>query len=122
MIAGRLKLFNFNFKNKKMAFELSTLHIFGYGETQVIGQDGDTAVNKKVSSSGLTSLTAVVDNVYSFKPVDNLSPNEYHAINIFNNMFADYQPSGEFDIWRTEWALLDQAYIDALVAEVLAQP
>jgi hypothetical protein len=105
-----------------MAFELSTLHIFGYGETQVIGTDGDTSVNKKVSSAGLTSLTAVVDNVYSFKPVDNLSPNEYHAINIFNNMFADYQPSGEFDSWRTEWALLDQAYIDALVAEVLAQP
>jgi hypothetical protein len=105
-----------------MAFQLSTIHIFGYGETQVIGKDGDTSVNKKVSTSLLTKVTPVVDDVYSFKPTDNLSPNEYHAINIFNNMFADYQPSGEFDSWRTEWALLDQAYIDALVAEVLAQP
>ena len=105
-----------------MAFELSTLHIFGYGETQVIGQDGETSVNKKVSSSGLTSLTAVVDNVYSFKPADNLAPNQYHAINIFDNLFADYQPKEDFKDWRVDWADLDKTYIDALVAEVLAQP
>jgi len=105
-----------------MAFVLNTLHIFGYGETQVIGQDGDTLIDKKVPSSELTSLTAVVDNVYSFRPVDNLSPNEYHAINIFNNLFADYQPSGEFNSWRIDWVDLDKNYIDDLVAEVLAKP
>lgn len=103
-----------------MAFQLSTLHIFGYGETQVIGQDGDTQVNKKVSSSVLTKVTPVVDDVYSFKPQDNLSPNEYHAINIFNDMFADYQPSGKFDSWRVQWADLNKVAIDELVAEVLA--
>jgi len=103
-----------------MAFQLSTLHIFGYGETQVIGQDGDTNISKKVPTSSLTKVTPVVDDVYSFKPQDNLSPNEYHAINIFNEMFADYQPKGEFDSWRTEWEKLNAVAIDELVAEVLA--
>jgi hypothetical protein len=103
-----------------MAFVLSTLHIFGYGETQVIGNDGTTSVNKKVSTSVLTKVTPVVDDVYSFKPSDNLSPNEYHAINIFNDLFADYQPKGEFESWRVQWADLNKVAIDELVAEVLA--
>ncbi len=103
-----------------MAFVLSTLHIFGYGETQVIGNDGTTSVNKKVPTSVLTKVTPVVDDVYSFKPSDNLSPNEYHAINIFNDLFADYQPKGEFDSWRVQWADLNKVAIDELVAEVLA--
>jgi hypothetical protein len=103
-----------------MAFVLSTLHIFGYGETQVIGNDGTTSVNKKVPTSVLTKVTPVVDDVYSFKPTDNLSPNEYHAINIFNDMFADYQPKGDFESWRTEWSKLNKTAIDELVAEVLA--
>jgi hypothetical protein len=49
----------------------STLHIFGYGETQLIGTD----FNKKVPSAELTTLAAVVDNVYSFKPEDNTANN-----------------------------------------------
>jgi hypothetical protein len=103
-----------------MAFVLSTLHIFGYGETQVIGKDGDTSINKKVSTSVLTKVTPVVDDVYSFKPVNNLSPNDYHAINIFNNMFADYQPKGNFESWRTNWSELNQTAINDLIVEVLA--
>jgi len=104
-----------------MAFELSTLHIFGYGECQVIGKDGETQINKKAPSNQLVSLQAVVDNVYSFKPVDNLSPNLYHAINIFYNMFSDYIPKdSQFSNWRTEFKDLDTALIDTLVAEVLA--
>lgn len=103
-----------------MAFKLSTLHIFGYGETQVIGTDGDTQINKKVPSASLTKVTPVVDDVYSFKPADNQAPNVYHAINIFSEMFADYQPSGDFKSWRTEWEKLNKVAIDELVAEVLA--
>lgn len=102
-----------------MAFELSTLHIFGYGETQVIGQDGTTPVNKKVASSELTGVQAVVDDVYSHKPVDNPATNDYHAVNIFNNMFADFQPK-EGESFRVPFEELNKALIDALVAEVLA--
>lgn len=109
-----------------MAFELSTLHIFGYGETQVIGQDvvsetESTPVNKKVASSSLTSVQAVVDNVFSHKPADSTASADVHAVNIFNNMFADFQPK-EGEGFRVEWAELDKALIDAVVAEVLAAP
>jgi len=95
----------------------STLHIFGYGETQLIGTD----FNKKVPSSALTTLQAVVDNVYSFKPVDNPATEQYHAINIFNDMFADWQTKdSSAKGWRTEYSELDATLIDALVAEIVA--
>lgn len=103
-----------------MAFKLSTLHIFGYGEVQVIGKDGDTHVNKKAPSIEMASKDAVVNNIYNFKPQNNLSPNEYHAVNIFENSLAVYQPKQSFKEWRVQWTDLDKAAIDALVAEVLA--
>ena len=93
----------------------NTLHIFGYGEVQVIGKD----LNKKVATSELTKVQAVVDNVYSFKPEENTATEEYHAINIFNGMFADWQTK-QADVkgWRTEYAKLDAEAIAALVAEI----
>lgn len=97
--------------------EWSTLHIFGYGETQLIGND----FNKKVNTSVLTTAQAVIDNVYSFKPEGNTATKEYHAINIFNDMFADWQTSQQgVDGWRVEYSELDATLIDALVAEVVA--
>lgn len=102
-----------------MAFELSTLHIFGYGETQVIGKDGETSVSKKVASSQLSGVQAVVDNVFSKKPADNTSTNDIHAVNILNDLFADFQPK-EGEGFRVKWEELDKALVDALVAEVLA--
>lgn len=104
-----------------MAFVLNTLHIFGYGETQIIGKDGDVSVNKKVATSGLLKAQAVVDDVYSKKPAENTSPNEYRAINVFNKMFADYHPSADNNSWRVKWAELNHAAVDELVAEVLAK-
>jgi hypothetical protein len=69
----------------------------------------------------LTKVQAVIDDVYSNKPADNNAGTEYHAINIFNDMFADYIPStkGE-DSFRVEYANLDALKIDELVAEIIA--
>jgi hypothetical protein len=97
--------------------EWSTLHIFGYGETQLIGN----GFNKKVNTSLLTTAQPVIDNVYSFKPEGNTATKEYHAINIFNNMFADWQTSQQgVDGWRVQYPELDAAAIEALVAEIIA--
>ena len=95
----------------------NTLHIFGYGETQLIGKD----LNKKVATSLLTKVQAVVDNVYSFKPEGNEATEEYHAVNIFNDMFADWQTK-QADVkgWRTEYSKLNAAAIEELVAEIEA--
>jgi hypothetical protein len=93
----------------------NTIHIFGYGETQIIGKD----FNKKVPTSVLTTVQAVVDNVYSFKPEGNTSTEEYHAVNIFNTMFVDFQPKqSDVEGWRVEYADLDSALIEALVSEI----
>ena len=95
----------------------NTLHIFGYGETQIIGKD----LNKKVPTSVLTIVQAVVDNVYSFKPEGNTATKEYHAINIFNDMFSDWQTSQQgVEGWRVQYPDLDSAEIEALVAEIIA--
>jgi hypothetical protein len=95
----------------------STLHIFGYGETQLIGAD----FNKKVPSSVLTTLQAVVDNIYSFKPVDNPATTDYHAINIFNTLFADWQTKEqEIKGWRTIYSELNVTLINALIEEIVA--
>lgn len=94
----------------------NTLHIFGYGETQVIKQDS----NKKVSTSSLTKTQAVIDNVYSKKPQDSDASADVHAVNIFSGMFADYQPKTGKS-FRVKFEDLDAAAVDALVAEVDAQ-
>jgi hypothetical protein len=90
----------------------NTLHIFGYGECQVIT---DTE-NKKVPTEDCPSAQAVVDMVYALKPVDNNAGTDYRSINIFNDMFADYQsPEGNF---RVDYSELDSALIDQLVTEI----
>ena len=90
----------------------NTLHIFGYGECQLI-TDTD---NKKVPTSDCASAQSVVDMVYSKKPNDNTAGTDYRTINIFNDMFADYQsPEGNF---RVDYAELDLALIEALVNEI----
>ena len=97
----------------------NTLHIFGYGETQLIT---DTE-NKKVPSSELASLQAVVADVYANKPADNNADTNYHAINIFNGLFADWLPSDKDQKpFRVPYAQLNEALIDTLIAEVQAAP
>lgn len=93
----------------------STLHIFGYGETQLIGNN----FNYKTSTSNLAAASAVVADVYSKKPADSDASADYHAVNIFNDMFADYQPNSGSG-FRVKYAELNQVLIDALIEEILA--
>ena len=97
--------------------KFSTLHIFGFGDVQVIAKDG----GKTKKAEDLVNLQAVIDNVWSGKPTDNNSSKEYHAINIFDGMFADWQAKikGEKG-FRTEFKKLNKALIEALVEEVLS--
>ena len=94
-----------------MAF--NTLHIFGYGETQVIS---DTE-NKKVASSELSGVQPVVDNIYSLKPVDNNTGLDYSTINIFNGLFVDYSDN-QGNRFRVDYSEVNEALINALVTEV----
>lgn len=92
----------------------NTLHIFGYGETQVITE----TENKKVATDSIVGVQAVVDDLYSKKPADNPATSDYRVISIFNDMFADY--SDELgNSFRVEYSELNAALIDAVVLEVL---
>lgn len=99
-----------------MATEFNTLHIFGYGESQLIGEN----FNYKVPNSELPACQPVVDNVYSKKPADSDASADYHAVNIFHDMFADYQPKTGSS-FRVPYAELDALLIDALAAEIVAK-
>jgi hypothetical protein len=92
-----------------------TVHIFGYGETQIIGED----YNKKTSTSGLTKVQAVIDDVWSKKPQNSDASQDYRAINIFEGMFSDYQPNTGKG-YRTPFSELDATAIQELVDEVYA--
>jgi hypothetical protein len=89
--------------------------IFGYGETQLITKD----LNKKVLTSELTKVQPVIDNLFSFKPEDNTANNEYYLITIDNAGFGKYAPE-QTHAWQTEFAELDSAAFDELVAEIEA--
>lgn len=92
----------------------NTLHIFGYGETQVIT---DTE-NKKVATDSIVGVQAVVDDLYSKKPADNPSTTDYRVITILNDIFADYSDNLG-NSFRVDYSELNAALIDAVVLEVL---
>jgi hypothetical protein len=92
----------------------NTLLIFGYGQTQLI-TDTNTYL---VDSSILPSLDAVIENVYSNKPIDNKSETDYTRIAIYNNDFADWVNNNPNDYFKVSYSELDQALIDSLVLEI----
>ena len=92
----------------------NTLHIFGYGETQVIT---DTQ-NKKAPNKDLAADQSVIDMVYALKPSGNPATANYRNINIFNNMFADYSDN-DGNTFRVDYSELNSALIDTLVNEIL---
>lgn len=92
----------------------NTLHIFGYGESQVIT---DTE-NKKAPNEYLADVQSVIDMVYALKPADSPATANYRNINIFNDMFADYFDN-DGNNFRVDYSELNADLIDALVQEVL---
>jgi len=94
-----------------------TIHIFGFGTTQLIGKD----LNKQVSSTELTKLNAVIENIYSLKPTDVVASTDFHAINIFNDLNASWLPkTKEEEAFRVDFKDLNITLIDALVVEINA--
>lgn len=92
----------------------NTLHIFGYGETQVITDKE----NKKVATDSIVGVQDLVDDLYSKKPADNPATTDYRVITILNDIFADYSDE-EGNHFRVDYSELNAALIDAVVLEVL---
>lgn len=94
----------------------NTLLIFGYGQTQLI-TDTDS---KLVNSDELLSLNAVIDDIYSKKPLENKAQEDYVRIAIYNNDFADWVNSNPDDYFKVSYSELNQVLIDSLIIEIKA--
>jgi hypothetical protein len=92
----------------------NTLLIFGYGQTQLI-TDTKTYL---VDSSTLPSLDAVIENVYSNKPIDNKSQEDYTRIAIYNADFADWINNNPEDYFKVSYSELNVNLINSLVIEI----
>jgi hypothetical protein len=113
--------------------EWKTLHIFGYGETELVedlpldfansfasGQM-PTINSKKVATSTLIKAKALIDFVYGKKPVDSDAGVEFHSITILKNYRCRYIPKnvGEKN-YEIEYNHIDISLIQDLVAEIQA--
>ena len=58
-----------------------TIHIFGYGETQLISKEN----NDKYATDKLTKVTALVDAVWALKPAEVTGEKKYQVIHFFNH-------------------------------------
>lgn len=91
---------------------MSTIHIFAYGEAQIISKD----LNYKTDKTKFSKLQAVVDNIKSKKPAD-VQVSEYHAINIFDGQRVSYLAKEKEGSFSVKFADVDSAKLDALKAE-----
>lgn len=93
-----------------------TIHVFGYGETQIIKKD----VNFKTKTSDLTKVQPLLDAMWGMKPEDVTGGDDFHAVTFSN--FRNKQWLGKKDqasfIIKGEDTLVDQ--IEELVAELVA--
>jgi len=88
-----------------------TIHIFGYGETQINGDE----FSVKVSTDSLTTVKPLVDAVWADKPADVNSEQDFHVINIFNYNEIRYIANEDFTL-EVNPAL--KALIDNLITEL----
>lgn len=95
--------------------EFNTIHIFAYGEAQIIGKD----LNYKTAVGDFKKLQAVIDHVTGKKPVEVVEKN-YHAINIFPDKidYVTASSEGSFTLKDTKKEkVIDVKKINDLVKE-----
>ena len=95
-----------------MITEFSTIHIFAYGEAQIIGKD----LNFKANVNAFTKLQAVITDIKSKKPADK-TDGDYHAINIFFSADCRYMGKTKENSFSCKLVDLNEAKLNALIAE-----
>ena len=93
-----------------------TIHIFGYGETQIIKKD----VNFKTATSELTKVQPLLDALWAEKPEDVTGGDDFRSVTFFNHnrkVWSGKKDQASFKI-KGEDSLVGA--IDELVAEMTA--
>lgn len=95
----------------------NTIHIFGYGESQVIGKEK----NGKVPNSELKTIEPLLSYLAGIQQKGTkVKRDDLHALNILNNAFIDFIPkSRENKHQRFAWNELDIKQIDKFTTDVL---
>ena len=89
-----------------------TIHIFGYGETQINSKD----LSVKVATDTLTTVTPLVAGIFAKKPADNSTViTDFHAINLFGYNDVRWTAKDSFNV-KDDANL--KPLIDALIAEL----
>lgn len=89
-----------------------TIHIFGYGETQINSKD----LSVKVSTDTLTNVMPLIEGIFAKKPVENTTViTDFHAINLFG--FKDIRWMSKDD-FKVKDNLDLKPLIDALITEL----
>lgn len=103
-------------KINKMENTNFTIHIFGYGETQI-----NSDYSFKDSTDKFVNVAPLVDAIYDKKPVDSLlTEKKYHAINIFNRNSISWQDKNGFSLSSEEVDDTIKSLIDNLSVELKA--
>jgi len=103
----------------------STIHIFGYGESQIIGKgNDDKGFSNKLSTNTLTKVSPFLDDLFTHKPQNNQSvKTEYHVVHIFNqNEVRFVSKTQGIAGFSVKLNLLDQAKLQELVDELKVVP
>jgi hypothetical protein len=87
-----------------------TIHIFGYGETQLISKEN----NDKYATDKLTKVTALVDAVWALKPAEVKGEKKYQVIHFFN--YNDVRGLGE-----ESFNLKDEENLIPLIDELITE-
>ncbi len=110
------------------------LHIFGYGETRLVieenieisNENTDNSqlkiIEENIETSKLTKAQALIDFVYSKKPIDNNAGLLFHAITIVNNNYCIYVPkSNTENHFSFKYNEIDALLIQDLITEINLQ-
>jgi hypothetical protein len=95
-----------------MIKEFSTIHIFRYGEAQIITNE----FNFKASFESFTKLQSVIDDIKSQKP-SNVTEGDFHAINIFKAINCRYMGREKETSFSCDLSDLNESKLNDLIDE-----
>jgi hypothetical protein len=89
-----------------------TIHVFGYGETQINSKD----LSIKVATDSLTNVMPLLGSVFAKKPADNTTlATDYHAVNFFGYNDVRWMSKDGFSVKDDADV---KPFIDKLIAEL----
>jgi len=96
----------------------NTSHIFGYGESQMIGADK----NGKVENGTLTTISPLITYLASIQQEGTtISMDTLFALNIYHDDFIDFIPNSDGNLMqRFVWTDIDVTTTDAFTDELSA--